>query len=108
MWFRQIAIAVFLSGLVASVQAASSISVDQRGLVFSQRTAILAPGDRLVFTNSDDVIHNIHIMTQSDEVERNLGLQKPGAALFYVFASAGTYLVRCNIHPGMKIQVTVK
>ena len=107
MLFRQIAIAVFLSGLVVSVQAASSITVDQRGLVFSQKNATLAMGDRVVFTNSDDVIHNIHIMTQSDEVERNLGLQKPGVALSYVFGKAGAYLVRCNIHPGMKIQVTV-
>ena len=108
MWCRQIAIAVFMSGLVASVQAASSVAVDQIGLSFSQKAASLAAGDRMIFTNSDDVIHNIHIMTQADEIERNLGLQKPGVALTYVFAKPGIYTVRCNIHPSMKIQVTVR
>ena len=108
MMFRQVAIAVFFTSLIASVHAAASITVDQRGLAFSKTSATLARGDRLVFTNSDDVIHNIHILTPSDEIERNLGLQKPGASLSYVFSKAGNFVVRCNIHPAMKIQVSVQ
>ena len=108
MLFRQFAIAVFFTGLIASVHAAASITVDQRGMSFSRNSASLARGDRLVFTNSDDVIHNIHILTPDDEIERNLGLQKPGVSLSYVFSKAGEFVVRCNIHPAMKIQVSVR
>ena len=36
----------------------------------------LAKGDRITFTNEDDVIHNIHIFGPGDD-QKDLGLQKP-------------------------------
>ena len=38
----------------------------------------------------------------------DLGLQKPGATLTYRFDKPGAYRVRCNIHPSVKMAVTVK
>ena len=40
----------------------------------------MAKGDRIIFTNEDDVIHNIHIFGP-DDYEKDLGLQKPARSL---------------------------
>ena len=66
-------------------------------------------GDRLIFTNDDDVIHNIHIFGPGGEDDsEDLGLQKPGKSLSYKFDKIGAYRVRCNIHPSVKMSVQVK
>ena len=62
----------------------------------------------MVFTNEDDVIHNIHVFGPDNEESKDLGLQRPSVALTYKFDKAGAYRVRCNIHPSMKMAVTVK
>jgi plastocyanin len=98
----------FLTGIVVAVQAASTITVGQRGLLLTQSSASLAKGDRIVFTNEDDVIHNIHIFGPGNDDSTDLGLQKPGVSLTYKFDKPGAYRVRCNIHPSVKMAVTVK
>jgi plastocyanin len=105
---RLFAAVAILASLAASVRAASTIQIDQRGLVFNVSSKALHRGDRLVFTNSDDVIHNIHIFTGDDDDLADLGLQKPGVKLTQKFDAAGRFIVRCNIHPSMKMVVTVK
>ena len=97
----------FLLGLVAGVPAAT-VSIGQRGMVFARSSASLAKGDQLVFTNEDDVVHNIHIFGPGNDESTNLGLQKPGTPLAYRFDKTGSYRVRCNIHPSMKMVVSVK
>jgi plastocyanin len=107
MSIRLCAAIAILMGIVVAVQAASTITVGQRGLQLSQSSASLARGDRIVFTNEDDVIHNIHIFGPSNDDSTDLGLQKPGASLTYRFDKPGSYRVRCNIHPSVKMTVTV-
>jgi plastocyanin len=102
-----IAIAI-LMGLVFAVPAATTITVIQRGLALNMASASLTKGDRLSFTNDDDVIHNIHIFGPGSEENVDLGLQKPGKLLSYKFDKSGAYRVRCNIHPSVKMAVTVK
>jgi len=97
----------FSMGAIVAVQAAHTITVVQRGLQLSRDSVTISRGDRIVFTNEDDVIHNIHIFGPND-FDKDLGLQKPGKALNYTFAQAGTYRVRCNIHPSVKMTVVVK
>src|SRR5258708_37231609 len=99
--------AFFTSDIVA-VEAASTIVVGQHGLVFTRSSASVAKGDRIVFTNEDDVIHNIHIFGPGSDDSTDLGLQKPGATLTYKFDKAGAYMVRCSIHPSVKMAVSVK
>lgn len=101
------AVVAFLMGAMVGVQAATTITVAQRGLLLNKSSVTLAKGDQIVFTNEDDVIHNIHIFGPGD-FEKDLGLQKPGATLSYTFENAGAYRVRCNIHPSIKMAVTVK
>ena len=107
MALRLAAAIAFLMGIIVAVSAATTISVGQHGLVFTQSSASLAKGDRIVFTNEDDVIHNIHIFGPGNDDSTDLGLQKPGATLTYRFDKAGAYRVRCNIHPSVKMAVTV-
>src|SRR5947199_10433144 len=102
-----IALAILL-GLIVAVPAASTITIIQRGLALNIASASLAKGDRLNFTNDDDVIHNIHIFGPGSDDSTDLGLQKPGKLLSYKFDKPGAYRVRCNIHPSVKMAVTVK
>ena len=95
------------AGAIVGAQAAATITVLQRGLVFNQSAVTLEKGDRAVFTNEDDVIHNIHIFGPGGE-EKDLGLQKAGQVLSYTFNQPGAYMVRCNIHPSMKMAVTTR
>jgi plastocyanin len=105
---RLAAAITFLMGIIVGVQAASTITVGQRGLQLTQSSASLAKGDRIIFTNEDDVIHNIHIFGPGDDDSTDLGLQKPGATLSYRFDKPGAYRVRCSIHPSVKMAVTVR
>src|ERR1700724_3531233 len=97
----------FLMGIVVAASAAATITVGQHGLVFTQSAASLSRGDRIIFTNEDDVIHNINIFGPGNDESTDLGLQKPGSTLTYKFDNAGAYRIRCNIHPAMKMVVTV-
>jgi plastocyanin len=101
------AVVAFAMGGIVGVAAARTITVAQHGLQLSMSSATIAKGDRIVFTNEDDVIHNIHIFGEND-FDKDLGLQKPGKTLSFVFAKPGTYRVRCNIHPSVKMTVVVK
>ena len=101
-----IAIAI-LMGLVVAVPAATTITIIQRGLALDRASVSLSKGDRLNFSNDDDVIHNIHIFGPGSDDSVDLGLQKPGKMLSYKFDKAGAYRVRCNIHPSVKMEVTV-
>ena len=80
--------------------------VDQKGLRFTKDAAAIAVGGTMHFHNSDDVIHNIMTIDANDEPE-DQGLQKPGETISTKFDKAGTYQVRCAIHPKMKMTVTV-
>jgi plastocyanin len=105
---RLLAAFAFLLGIIVAAQGAATITVGQHGLVFSRSSASISRGDRIVFTNEDDVIHNIHIFGPGNDDSSDLGLQKPGATLSYRFDKAGAYRVRCNIHPSVRMAVTVR
>ena len=108
MTIRFAATVAFLMGIIVAVQAAATITIGQRGMVFTQSSASLAKGDRIIFSNEDDVTHNIHVFGPAADESADLGLQKAGATLTYKFDKIGAYRVRCNIHPSMKMEVTVK
>jgi plastocyanin len=98
----------FLMGIVVATSAATTITVGQHGMRFARTSASLAKGDRIIFTNEDDVIHNVHILGPGNDDSKDLGLQKAGATLSHKFDRTGTYRVRCNIHPSMRMVVNVR
>jgi plastocyanin len=108
MSIRLVAAIAFLIGIIVAASGATTIRVGQHGLVFTQSSATVARGDRMIFTNEDDVIHNIHIFGPGNDDSTDLGLQKPGVVLTYSFDKPGAYRIRCNIHPFVKMAVSVK
>ena len=98
-------IATAFSVLTASAGLMEN-EVDQKGLRFSKASAAIAVGGTMHFHNGDDVIHNIMTIDVNDEPE-DQGLQKPGQTISTKFDKAGTYQVRCAIHPKMKMTVKV-
>ena len=101
-----LAVSAAIIGFGVSVRAAS-LTIDQSGQQFSDKSVALKPGDSLTFANKDDVSHNITVVNDDDDTA-DLGLQKPGETLNYKFDKAGRFKVRCSIHPSMKMTVSVK
>ena len=95
-----------LMGFGAGVRAAS-MTIEQAGQLFSEKSVALNLGDTLTFQNHDDVTHNINVINDDDEAT-DLGLQKPGTNLVYKFDKAGRFKIRCSIHPSMKMVASVR
>jgi plastocyanin len=93
--------------LGSSVCYAGSAEVDQVGQKFSQSTLSVPRGDAVHFVNHDDVTHNINVIDEDDNA-LDKGLQKPGETIEQHFDKAGKFIVRCSIHPKMKMTVAVK
>jgi len=80
--------------------------VDQKNLSFAQAEMTIAAGDKVKFTNSDRTAH--HIWTKDNGVNFSSQMLKPGAFYEIKFDKAGTYTLKCHIHPKMKLTVIVK
>ena len=88
--------------LVPLAAHAEDHRVIQKGRHFTPPEITIKAGDSLTFTNDDEFIHQMYSDGQFDSDER-----KPGQALTQVFPRAGTFEVRCHIHPKMKLVVHV-
>jgi plastocyanin len=82
------------------------------GIVVSQKDKTFAPGSIEVrvgqpidIHNDDAAVHNAYC--SSGDFKYNSGPQQPGTRSRLAFTKAGTYEVRCAIHPKMKLAVTV-
>ena len=78
-------------------------TIIQKGRRFSAAEVTIRRGESLTFTNNDEFIHQIFVAGLFDSDERS-----PGQNLTESFPQAGTFEVRCHIHPKMKLMVTVK
>jgi plastocyanin len=91
--------------LVAPAMAADYV-VDQKDMTFLPAEITVAVGDKIKFTNNDRTAHQV--WTKDNGVNLSTPMLKPGEAHEFKFAKAGTYTVKCQIHPKMKLVVTVK
>ena len=97
-----VAIGMFSSGSAS----AKDHAVSQKGKAFAVEEITVAAGDAVTFKNDDETSHNVFSSTEGAKF--NLGIQKPGLESSQKFATAGTFEVRCAIHPKMKLKVVVK
>lgn len=104
--FRRFLAACATVLLASLVQAATPITVVQKGLMFDTDALNVQKGQVVVFVNQDRVAHNITVVGEG--INLNGGLQQPGGEFKVPFMKAGTYLVSCGIHPKMKLTITVK
>jgi plastocyanin len=81
--------------------------MDQYGTAFRPKLLVVRPGQPVDFKNSEDVLHNVHVIdAETRETEFNVGTPVVGAYR-HVFEREGAYDVSCNIHPSMAAFVIV-
>jgi plastocyanin len=103
---RKILLITLFVGVAFAARAADT-TVTQSHTSFDVDSATLKAGDSIIFSNKDDVTHNIQVVNSDGDAD-DKGLQKPGQDIKATFAKAGEYKVRCAIHPKMKMTVTVQ
>jgi len=85
--------------------AAQTHRVVQQGRAFSVAEIKLAAGDTLEFSNEDEFIHQIYILSPSLNFDSSE--QPPGQIITVRFPTAGNFEVHCHIHPKMLLKVDV-
>jgi len=101
------ALAVFaLTGPAPLIAWAASHGIVQKNRAFDAADVTIAAGDSLLFTNEDPFLHQIYVSSPTMNFESSE--QPPGQTVNVRFPTAGTFAVRCHIHPTMSLTVTVK
>jgi plastocyanin len=80
--------------------------VSQKNRTFNPDRLVVARGTVVHIMNDDDVTH--HVYVDSPTMKFDSGEQPVGSTVDLKFAEDGTFLVRCAIHPTMRLTVTVK
>lgn len=104
---RKVLLASALMVTFSMAAYAAEQTVTQSHTTFDVDELTVKAGDIINFSNKDDVTHNIQVVNDSGDVD-DKGLQKPGEIIKETFAKAGSYKIRCAIHPKMKMKVTVQ
>jgi plastocyanin len=104
-------LASIAAGLVAlsvtmTAIASEVVIVAQHDRKFSVQSVDIAVGDTIRFTNEDPFIHQLY--TKSASFAFSSDKQPRGMILAVPFTVAGTFEVRCEIHPKMLLTVNVK
>ena len=79
--------------------------ITQKNLKFSKPLKVVHPGDKVVFTNEDNVAHNIVSLTE--DFQFDLGVLKSGMSKSITFKDPGVVDIQCTIHPNMKMTLFV-
>jgi plastocyanin len=88
--------------LLSPSLAMADQTIIQKGRRFAPAEVTIRHGESLTFTNEDEFIHQVYVEGLFDSEEK-----APGQNLVEGFANAGTFEVRCHIHPKMKLVVHV-
>jgi plastocyanin len=103
---RAIVLAALLLSANAGFTFGDEIKVNQANKTFDPGAVTIKTGDTVDFANGDTVAHNVY--TRGTPQDFSLGTIKPGDEKKVTFSAPGTYDVKCAIHPGMKMTVTVQ
>jgi cytochrome c peroxidase len=98
-----------LAGLIVGIATAAiaATSISQKDKTFSQESVTVKTGEKIKFVNDDNVTHNLTVKTPGGTTRPGVQ-EKPGDEVELAFDEAGTYEVRCLIHPKMKMSVEAK
>ena len=86
-------------------QGEGTVTVSQRGRAFDPEETTFTEGGTLTIVNDDQFLH--HAYVESDALSFDSGSQPIGSRTDIVFDQPGEYVVRCDIHPKMRLKVTV-
>jgi plastocyanin len=99
------AMIVMLACMLCAPAGAEEFTITQKDLKFNPPIKVIAPGDKVVFKNTDTVVHNIVSLTE--DFQFDLGKFKPGMTKTVEFKAKGVVDVECTIHPEMKMTIFV-
>jgi plastocyanin len=102
---RHLLTAGLLGLLVSGISEASEHVVIQKDKQFSKDALNVKSDDIIVFRNDDPVVHNV--FSTSEALTFNV-TQSPGEETRVTAGAKGEILVRCAIHPKMKLTVRVE
>lgn len=92
--------------LLADLALATTQQVSQRNRSFQPGAVTLAAGEPLRILNDDgELLHHVQV---TEGFRFDSGEQEPGRTIEIRFPGAGSYVVRCAIHPRMRLAVTVR
>ncbi|WP_428485229.1 cupredoxin domain-containing protein [Rhodopila sp.] len=91
---------------IAIAAAGGVAMVSQKSRAFSVSHLQIAHGDTVRFNNEDTFLHQIYVHSPSLNYESDE--QEPGTSVEIRFPSAGTFEVRCQIHPKMLLVVEAR
>ena len=103
---RSAAGACFAVLCAAPALAADPNTIVQTGRAFHPAEISIEHGTTLNFSNEDEFIHQIFV--DSPGFAYDSAEQPPGQVLHIGFPNAGTFPIRCHIHPKMLLAVHVK
>lgn len=103
-----VSVAAGLLALSISLTALASevVTVVQKDREFSKQSVDIAVGDTIRFTNEDPYAHQLYV--RSPKFSFSSEAQPKGMILPVPFSVAGSFEVRCEIHPKMLLTVNVK
>ncbi len=81
---------------------AGTVSVSLQNFAFNPSNVTAKVGDTVTFVNNDSVQHHIFVGST------DMGVQDPGATVTFTADKAGTYPLKCIIHPSMTGSLTVQ
>jgi plastocyanin len=90
------------SGTTTTGGTSSGTTVTMQGFAFNPSTVTVKVGEVVTFKNADSVDHRVNI----DGVDK--GTVAPGATLEWTPDKAGTFPLKCSIHPQMTGTITVQ
>ncbi len=107
MTFRKFVILTAAGGIAIAGAAYAEVHkpiIGQKNKVFSLQEVNMPQGATIRVENDDNIVHTL-LITKPDGIRSDLGLQKPGEQLDITLEQLGDYMVRCGIHPAMKMVV---
>ena len=104
---KHILAAAMLTLVMSGASWAVGEAISQKGKIFSPDEMYNAVGETVMINNDDSIPHHLQV-TAPDGVVKNMGLQMPGDRAEIPVEKAGDYMVRCGIHPKMKLVIHVK
>ncbi len=97
---------VFIALGLSMAHAETTATINMIDKTYDPTELKIAKGTKVVFHNGDGVAHNVVSAEGPDKID--LKLQKPGEDANFTFTKSGTYPIGCDLHPKMKINITVE
>ena len=94
------------AGAACGALAAGVVNVSQRSRAFGVPQVDVGKGGVVRFVNEDGFLHQVFVAGPGLSFESDE--QAPGTTVDIRFATAGSFEVRCHIHPKMLLRVDVR